>query len=125
MKIAVPTRGNQIDEHFGHCEFYTIFTVENGEVLKKENLGSPQGCGCKSNIAADLQQMGVSLMLAGGIGTGAINVLAAHGIQVVRGCSGYVDQAVSQYLKGELTDSGESCNHHANQHGGHVHSCNH
>ncbi len=125
MKIALPTRGNRIDEHFGHCEFYTIFTVENGEVLKKENLGSAQGCGCKSNIAADLQQMGVSLMLAGGIGAGAINVLAAHGIQVVRGCTGDVDQAVNLYLKGELADSGESCNHHEHHHGEHNHSCNH
>lgn len=127
MKIAVPTRGNHVDEHFGHCEFYTIYTVENGQVVKKENLGSPQGCGCKSNIAADLREMNVSLMLAGGIGAGAINVLAAHGIEVVRGCSGNIDDVVNLYLKGELTDSGESCAHHEHHHhgGGHSHSCNH
>lgn len=127
MKIAVPTRGNHVDEHFGHCEFYTIYTVENGQVVKKENLKSPQGCGCKSNIAADLRHMNVSLMLAWGIGAGAINVLAAHGIEVIRGCSGNIDEVVNLYLKGDLTNSGETCAHHEHHHygGGHGHSCNH
>ncbi|HRX31562.1 MAG TPA: NifB/NifX family molybdenum-iron cluster-binding protein [Tenuifilaceae bacterium] len=122
MKIAVPTRENCVDEHFGHCEQYAIFTVENGVVVKKESLQSPEGCGCKSNIAADLQQIGVTVMLAGGMGLGAQNVLAAHGIAVVRGCSGNVDELVSLYLKGNVTDSGESCSHHHGE-GGHV--CNH
>ena len=27
-KIALPTRNGLIDDHFGHCEFYTIFTVD-------------------------------------------------------------------------------------------------
>jgi len=129
MKIAEPTRHGHVDEHFGHCEFYTVYTIENGKVTAKETLGSPQGCGCKSNIAFDLQQMGVEIMLAGGIGSGAINVLAAHGIQVVRGCSGNTDEVVDLYINGELTDSGESCSHHEHHHGSHQgehgHSCNH
>lgn len=29
MKIAVPTIGDQVDQHFGHCEKYTIFTIED------------------------------------------------------------------------------------------------
>ena len=52
MKIAVPTRGKVVDEHFGHCEYYTVFTIENKDVLKSEVVKSPQGCGCKSNIAS-------------------------------------------------------------------------
>ena len=27
MKIAVPTRDGHIDDHFGHCAYYTIFEV--------------------------------------------------------------------------------------------------
>lgn len=124
MKIAIPTKGNQVDGHFGHCEMYTVIsTDENRKIINKEIVPSPQGCGCKSNIAAVFQQMGVSLMLAGGIGEGAINVLNRHGIQVVRGCSGDVSALVELYLAGKLADSGESCSHHGHQHGeGHV--CN-
>ena len=27
MKIALPSRQNQVDEHFGHCEYFTVYTV--------------------------------------------------------------------------------------------------
>ena len=78
MKIAVPTKeNNQIDDHFGHCEFYTIFLIsDNNEIMAETILESPQGCGCKSNIASELAQMDVRIMLAGGIGDGAVNKLA-------------------------------------------------
>jgi len=124
MKIAVPTRNNIIDEHFGHCEYYTVYSIENGKVEKKERLDSPQGCGCKSNIATVLREMNVNTMLAGNMGAGAQNVLGMQGIKVIRGCSGNVDEVVSQFLTGQITDSGVSCSHHSD-HGSDGHVCNH
>jgi predicted Fe-Mo cluster-binding NifX family protein len=125
-KIAIPTRGNVVDDHFGHCEFYTVITADDDQkkIIKKELLPSPQGCGCKSNIAEVLRQMGVQMMLAGGIGEGAIRVLNAHGIGVIRGCSGEIDRLAEKYLNHELTDSGLSCMHHEH-HNGEGHTCNH
>jgi predicted Fe-Mo cluster-binding NifX family protein len=124
-KIAIPTRGNLVDNHFGHCEMYTVITAdENNNITDKEILPSLQGCGCKSNIAAVFQQIGVKVMLAGGIGEGAINVLKSHGIDVVRGCSGDVSELAEQYFKGTLMDSGVSCLQHEH-HSGEGHSCNH
>ena len=29
MKIALPSKGNQVDGHFGHCEHFTVFTVDD------------------------------------------------------------------------------------------------
>lgn len=97
MKIAIPTRDCRIDDHFGHCDHYTIYTIENKTIAAREELPSPQGCGCKSGIAADLQRLGVTAMLAGNMGEGAKNKLEAHGITVVRGCSGDIE-TVSQKL---------------------------
>lgn len=55
-------------------------------------------CGCKSNIASILAEMGVSMMLAGNMGDGAVNVLNHSGIDVVRGYQGNVkDVALSPY----------------------------
>lgn len=117
MKIAIPTRNNNVDEHFGHCEYYTIFSIDdNKNVVEKEVIDSPQGCGCKSDIAGILQQKGVKLLLAGNMGAGAMSKLNAFGIDVLRGCSGNVQQVTEAYLKGELTDSGESCEHHHHNH---------
>lgn len=117
MKIAIPTRENNVDSHFGHCEFYTIYSIEENKVVEKEVLESPQGCGCKSNIASVLQQKGVKQMLAGNMGAGALSKLNTFGIDVVRGCDGNVDNLVEKYLNGEIKDSGESCAHHHHHHG--------
>jgi predicted Fe-Mo cluster-binding NifX family protein len=127
MKIAVPTtQSNIVDAHFGHCEFYTVFTVDNSEIINSEIVESPQGCGCKSNIVSILKEMGVEVMLAGNMGGGAVNVLNSNGISVYRGCDGDVKNLVEEFIKGELIDSGESCHQHE-QHNRHEdgHQCDH
>jgi len=120
MKIALPSRQNLIDGHFGHCEYFTVFTIDNDtkEITAQETLASPSGCGCKSNIAFILAEMGVTTMLAGNMGDGAVNVLNSAGIEVVRGCSGDVKDAVLKWLDGSLKDSGDSCHEHG-------HDCHH
>lgn len=127
MKIAVPvTHDQQIDGHFGHCEQYSVFTISDEKTITNiSTLASPQGCGCKSNIAFTLAEAGVSVMLAGGIGGGAINVLNQVGIQVIRGCEGKAEESVKLFIEGKLTDSGSSCQHHEAHHGeGHEHGGN-
>ena len=129
MKIAIPTREGRVDDHFGHCEMYTVLSIdENNQIKQTENVPSPQGCGCKSNIASILRQQGVSVMLAGNMGNGALNVLNHHGIDVVRGCSGEINAVVEAYLGGTMTDSGEGCRQHERHHAGNHaedHQCNH
>jgi len=129
MKVAVPTRGNVVDDHFGHCEAFTIFTIGDDKTIKSfEMLPSLQGCGCKSNIASVLKEMGVSVMLAGNMGNGALNVLNSQGIQVFRGCQGDVRQLVETFLKGYIFDSGIGCQQHEHHHGeenSQGHQCGH
>lgn len=122
MKIALPTRNGQIDSHFGHCESYTVLTVNDSkEIVDQEIVPSPQGCGCKSNIASVLQAKGVTQMLAGNMGDGALNVLQRHQINVVRGCSGNVVDVATAWLEGKAIDSGVACQHHHEE----GHTCNH
>jgi predicted Fe-Mo cluster-binding NifX family protein len=128
MKIAIPvTKENQIDGHFGHCESYGVFTIsEKKEITNIKSVESPQGCGCKSDIASVLASDGVTVMLAGGIGGGAINVLNNSGIEVIRGCSGDATEVVKLYLSGLVEDSGSSCHQHEAHHqDGSTHSCSH
>lgn len=130
MKIAVPVTGeNQIDSHFGHCESYGVFTItEKNEIAGIKSVRSPQGCGCKSDIASVLASDGVTVMLAGGIGGGAINVLNNSGIEVIRGCAGDATEVVKLYLSGLVEDSGSSCHQHKahHEHGHeHDHQCSH
>ena len=121
-KIAIPVgENNQIDDHFGHCKYYNIYTLsDDNKTLDIKTLPSEEGCGCKSNIASVLSEEGVQVMLAGGIGAGAINVLNKWNIDVIRGCSGDVDNLIDAYVSGLVKDSGETCAAH-----GADHECSH
>lgn len=114
MKIALPSNQNRVDEHFGHCEYFTVFTVnESKQIVAEDKVNSAVGCGCKSNIVQTLAQMGVNLMLAGNMGDGAVNALESNGIKVARGCSGDVKAVAEDWLAGKLHDSGLGCHEHA------------
>jgi len=113
MKIALPSSGNMVDEHFGHCEFFTVITLDDEKkIVNQETLQPPAGCGCKTNIVDTLAKMGVTVMLAGNMGAGAVNVLTSHGIEVVRGCRGDVRQVAKNWIDGSLSDSGSACTAH-------------
>jgi predicted Fe-Mo cluster-binding NifX family protein len=116
-KIAVPlTIDNQIDSHFGHCESFGVFTIsDKNEIIESKRVSSPEGCGCKSDIARILAADGVKIMLAGGIGEGAINVLNNNGIEVIRGCGGNAADVVNLFLMGFVADSGANCHQHSSQ----------
>lgn len=113
MKIALPSRGNQVDGHFGHCEYFTIYSVdENKKIISEERIDPPSGCGCKSNVVSILAEKGVKVMLAGNMGGGAVNVLSSHGIEVYRGCSGELREVAESWLAGNINDSGSGCDAH-------------
>ena len=126
MKIAAPIAGNnKIDDHFGHCESYSIYSVsDTKQIADISSLKNEQGCGCKSNIAQKLASAGVSILLTGGIGSRAIEHMHNAGISVVKGCNGNADEIVRKYLLGEIIDSGSVCQEHHHEHGhehGHKH----
>jgi predicted Fe-Mo cluster-binding NifX family protein len=113
MKIALPSNGTHVDEHFGHCECFTIFDIDDeNKIVSEETLTPPPGCGCKSNIVPQLASMGVSVMLAGNMGGGAVNLLTNSGIKVIRGCSGSVHDVARAWLAGTVNDSGAGCQAH-------------
>ncbi|SMB81694.1 Predicted Fe-Mo cluster-binding protein, NifX family [Desulfonispora thiosulfatigenes DSM 11270] len=113
MKLALPTRNNEVDNHFGHCEYFTVYEINDAkEIIAEEKVEAPSGCGCKSNIATVLAERGVSVMLAGNMGQGAVNVLNQNKIEVVRGCSGNIKEVAEAYLRGEVVDSSVGCTSH-------------
>ncbi len=113
MKIALPSNGRKVEDHFGHCAYFSVITIdENKKIISEELFQPPSGCGCKSNVIPALAEMGVKVLLAGNMGMGAIQLLNAHGIEVVRGCSGVTKTVTEEWLAGTLSDSGEGCTSH-------------
>jgi len=97
-----------VSPHFGHCREYSLFTVENGTVSRRDipNPGHQPGA-----LPALLKKEGVTLVIAGGMGPKAVEIFSSHGIQVLIGVSGEVDSVMKDFLAGNIV-SGESTCHH-------------
>jgi Uncharacterized conserved protein len=121
-KVAIPTRSGSVDEHFGHCESFTIYTVDEAmQVTNTEAFTPPASCGCKSNLIPTLVEMGVSVLIAGNMGEGAVMRLRQAGLKVYRGNNGDVRAALQTWLDGKLTDKQVICLEHADHECGHGH----
>ena len=111
LKIAVPTGpSGLVEEHFGRCNTIAVFTIDKGcSITGLEMLDASIGPGCKSRVFAALADVGVTALVAGCIGDGAIRIGASHGIAIVRGASGEARSAAARFARGELKDSGLKC----------------
>ncbi len=117
MKIAIPTKEDRIDSHFGHCEYFSIFTIDDQKnITKKEIMASTGTCGCKSNLAQKLASEGINILLTGNIGSGAILKLKEAQINVIRGCQGNINQIIEDFLQDKLKDSEINCTAHEHHH---------
>ncbi len=124
MKIAVTCVNNEVFGHFGKCPSFMIYETDGKKVLSKE-LVDASGSG-HSALGGFLSGHGVDVVLCGGIGQGARDVLAQAGISLVYGVTGPVDAAVEQYLSGALhSDESFQCNHHHEGEEGHQCHCGH
>lgn len=120
MKIAVAVTDNMVSGHFGHCEGLSIFEIKNGQIIKIENYKNNGDC---HTIPVFLKNKGVEVLLAGGIGAGAISRCNENGVSVISGVTGGIKESVLSYLNNTLNASGEVCNHHDdNCHSGTCHN---
>lgn len=110
MKIAVASEGNKVAGHFGHCENFNIYEVEGQKMIKEESLLNP---GHKPGFLPNyLNDLGVKVIISGGMGGGAIDIFNEKGIEVITGATGDAKVSVEQYLKGELKSNGSICTKH-------------
>lgn len=107
MKIAVTYDNGEIFQHFGKTESFKVYEVEDNKVVSSEVIGS-NGTG-HGALAGLLAEQGVNVLICGGIGGGAQTALTEAGIELCAGAQGNTDQAVENYLKGELVSSGANC----------------
>ncbi len=115
-KIAVASDGKFISQHFGHCEGFKVYVEEDGRVASQTFIQNP---GHKPGLLPNLlNDEGVSVVIAGGMGAGAIEIFNDKGIDVITGATGEADQAIDLYLSGKLLSTGSVCQEH-----GHAGDC--
>lgn len=110
MKIAVACEGNMVTGHFGHCQNFNIFDEENGKIINDESVPNPgHRPGFLPNFLGD---MGVNVIISGGMGGGAVDIFNERNIEVVIGTTGDAKTAVIKYLNGDLKSTGSICHEH-------------
>ena len=110
IKIAVASENDMVAQHFGHCANFNIFETENNQVVKSESIPNP---GHRPGFLPNfLNDMGVNVVISGGMGSGAIDIFNEKGIKVITGASGNAKAAVEAYLQGTLISSGSVCHEH-------------
>lgn len=100
MIVAVSFEEGEIFQHFGHTEFFKLFTIEKG-IIKDSRIVSADGAG-HSEIVDFLVKNKVDVLVCGGIGAKAVSFLSEAGIEVFAGNVGKVDDAITKFIKGEL-----------------------
>ncbi len=110
MRIAVTYEDGLVFQHFGKTKEFKIYEVDGNEIDNCE-LITTDGEGHEA-LAPLLSDYDIDVVICGGLGDGAKNALAEEGIHVISGASGDANQAVKDFLAGNLTSEGVNCNHH-------------
>ena len=110
MKIAGAGMGNEVAQHFGHCDNFLLFNCEDRKVVSMENIPNPgHRPGFLPNFLAD---KGVNVIISGGMGGGAVDIFNERNIEVVVGAQGDAKANVEAFLAGNLVSTGSVCDKH-------------
>lgn len=113
FRIAVTAdEQDNVFQHFGSCEKFAIYTIQNGKLESKEYMAAT-GSGHDELTQMMIAQK-VNVLICGGIGQSAMMALLQNGVQVVPGQTGDINVTVAGFLDGALAPSSQpSCGGHA------------
>lgn len=110
IKIAVASDNGIVTEHFGHCQEFVIIDVKNNDIIDSNTIANP---GHRPGFLPNfLNDMGVNVIISGGMGGGAIDIFNEKNIKVIVGARGNAKTAVEAYLLGSLKSTGLVCHEH-------------
>lgn len=108
--LAIPLSGGKLSNHFGHSEEFALIGTEKGEVKEIKKLTPPPHE--PGVLPRWLHEQGADVIIAGGIGQRAKQILAEKGIEVVVGAPVESPEILAgQYLSGTLRTGENVCDH--------------
>jgi len=109
MKVAISTDQGLVSAHFGRCPSYTIVEIENGQILKREEIPNP---GHQPGFLPQyLSKMHVNCIIAGGMGPRAQSLFAQKNIETIIGVQGPIDEVIEKLINQELEIGEDLCDH--------------
>jgi len=107
MKIAISTDAGFVSAHFGRCPSFTIAEIEEGKVLKIEEINNP---GHQPAFLPNfLAERGVKYIICGGMGNRAQMLFAEKKITPVIGVTGKIEEVIEKFVQGKLKGGESFC----------------
>jgi len=112
QRLAVPVAGGRLCQHFGHCEQFALVDADP----ESRQMGEPTYLNPPPHepgvLPKWLAEQGVDVVLAGGMGSRAINHFSDAGVKVVTGVAvATPEELVRSYMEGSLTAGENACTH--------------
>ena len=100
MIICVTHENGNVGGHFGHAKELKVYEVKKGQVVNSKVLTvNGQGHEFMLNI---LLELNADCLITNGCGAHAIQALTEKKILICKGVEGNCDQAVEDFLNGDL-----------------------
>lgn len=112
MKIALPVVNNQLCMHFGHCQVFEFYEVDEKDkkIGKKSSLTPPPHE--PGVLPRWIKEQGTDLVIAGGMGASAQSLFQEAGVKVITGApANDTREIVESYLNNSLTTGKNACDH--------------
>jgi len=118
--IALPMEKGALCAHFGHCEYFSMVTVENGQITDIKEVTPPEHVpGLYPRWVAE---QGATDVIAGGMGQKAIDLFHAQHINAFVGAPQKdAKSIVEDFMADKLNLNANYCDHDNKQ----EHSCQH
>jgi predicted DNA-binding protein (UPF0251 family)/predicted Fe-Mo cluster-binding NifX family protein len=111
MRIAVSYENEEVFQHFGQSPSFKIYDIKDKKVISS-SVEATHGVGHRDLIPW-LKERKVEVLICGGIGGMAIDLLNEAGIACFAGVMGKADSAIDQFLVNSLASvSTPTCNCH-------------
>ncbi len=114
-RAAFPTDDREtVSGHFGHCRYFAVFNISDGKIISTEYLDAPKHApGVLPNFLVSSK---INVLIAGGMGKMAKDMLAEKNVEVVLGAEGSIKNNLDTYLQGDLYSRGSVCDHNHGEH---------
>ncbi len=124
MRLAIPLTGGQLAQHFGHCKTFALLDVDpvSKQITAATEVEAPEHQ--PGLLPPWLKERGVTVVIAGGMGTCARSLFREASIEVVTGApTESAATLATLYAAGNLIASENACDHSGTGAGHHHHSC--
>ena len=109
-KLVIATDRQQVAGHFGHCDSFLLVEADDGRIRSRATLAVPDHSPC--SLPDHLAGMGVTAVIAGGLGVRAQQGFAEYGIRAFVGVQGPAEEALAAWLDGSLESGANVCTGH-------------